>query len=122
MLPDKLHWPVWALSRPASEQLELFPPGIPAAEELALEFEEHFESSVAEHGMSWNQLQVSTLRDLDERLSQMSGEDHLDLWLSADALSSSEWASVRELAVRVLVEFELQHALPNRSKAIYITE
>jgi hypothetical protein len=122
MLPDRLHWSVWALSRPASEQIELFPLGVPAAEELALEFEEHYESSAAEHGKCWNQAQVSSLKDLDERLSQMSGQEHLDLWLSADSLSRSEWASVRALADRVLVAFELQHAVPNRSPAIYITE
>ena len=122
LLPDKLHWSVWALSRPMSEQIDCFPAEVPAAEELGLEFEEHYEPSLAAQGDKWNDMQVESLRALDEQIATMSGSGQSHLWLDADALTRPEWAAVRDLANRVLEAFDFLANKPTRNPAIYLTE
>ena len=71
---DKLIWSVRALAQPASVQRKLFPAFVVVADELALEFEEHYPPALAASRDLWSGDQLSKLRALEQRLEAMSGE------------------------------------------------
>ena len=117
---DKLVWSVRALAQPACIQKKLFPLFVVVADELALEFEEHYAPTVTAIGHHWSRDQKSKFRALDQKLEAMSGSKKEDLWLSEDSLSHSEWSIVRSLAKEVLLAFDWPTDEPPPSTAIYV--
>jgi hypothetical protein len=118
---DKLAWSVRALAQPSVIQKKLFPSFVVVADELALEFEEHYAPTVSAVGDHWSSDQMSKLRALDQKLEAMSGSKKEDLWLSEDSLSHSEWSAVRSLAKEVLLAFGWPTDEPPPSTAIYVS-
>ena len=118
---DKLVWSVRALAQPASVQRKLFPSFVVVADELALEFEEHYALALAANRDLWSGDQLSKLRSLDHKLEAMSGSKNEELWLSDDYLLHAEWSVVRSLAREVLHAFGWPADEPPPSDAIYVS-
>jgi hypothetical protein len=114
-----LEWSVRALAQPEAIQRTLFPSGIPAAEEMALEFSRSYEADVP-RAFNWSAEQRASLIDLDSYLESKSGETHINLWLDEDALLRPEWNQIRFLAGRVLTAFAWSSDTPGQIRAIYV--
>lgn len=103
-------------------QQALFPQGLPAGEELAIEFGEAFDPF-------WETLQGadperrSALLSLNDALDDASTHCDEDFWFDAGRLDTDpQWHSLRELARRVLATFGWPNEAPPRNDAIYVTQ
>ena len=117
---DNLRWILHALSLPANKQRKRFPDEIPAAEELALEFEQHYENIKMQDSDSWSLDQRSALVALDSQLEGMSGELNEHLWLESDSLEQPEWDAVRILASAACSAFKVSGVDLTRPGATYV--
>lgn len=98
----RFEWSVRALAQPADLQLQLYPSFVCHADELALEFEEHYALVLALPEDTMSLEQRSAIAGLDEFLSSMSGERNADLWTEHGLRYAAEWNRVRALARDIL--------------------
>ncbi len=111
----RLEWSVRGLAQTADEQLKLFPSFVCVADELALEFDEHWRRvQSAEYGLSTFQKQV--LGGLDSLLEEMSGPSHQELWTDEALHSAPEWTGIRKAAREVLEVFGWSLSAPPRKR------
>ena len=104
----KLMWAIQALAMPAEVQLTLFPDFVCKADELALEFDEHYTRAISVFGDKMTIEQKTVLSAIDQKLSDMSAsgkEFSLSLWEEEGLLSSLQWTTIRILAREALEKF-----------------
>ena len=102
---ERFKWATQALAVHADVQLRLFPDLVCKADELALEWDQHFRAVATD---SWTVPQVTLARSVDAKLEAMShgGQDYQDtLWDDSALRCSSHWAELRLLAAAVLDAF-----------------
>ena len=101
------------LARPAERQLDylrsLFKgipnfEGIPNIDELALEFDDCYQSTLEFRQVNPELFKV--LDQLDAHFSSFSGRKYESLWTADALMSAPEWTRVRVLAKRCLNEME----------------
>ncbi len=107
---QRLQWSLQALSRPAAEQLTLYPDFVCPGDELVLEFDEHYQR-VREEG-NFTTLQSEALGTLDSFLEKHSGEAYSRMYLTAEGLDQPEWREIRSLAKAALDAFGWNDELP----------
>jgi len=81
--------------------------GVAEHDELGLDFGDAYllVRTLQSDGVVFSSEALAILREIDDQVSEMSGEDNSHLW-TFDALHESDrWARVRSLARRVLVRF-----------------
>src|SRR5690348_11404020 len=100
-----------ARAQPAHVQRTLFPTFVVGADELALHFDNWRGAAEAHYGDSWSAAQRKTVTELDQLLTEMSG-DKPELWLNEGCLTHPRWTEVRQLAGAVLNAFDWQDATP----------
>jgi hypothetical protein len=77
-----------------------------SVDELGLEFEEVWllaETILESRGIT--QYQYDAIKKLNDKLDQISGEDHEDLWSEKALFENKEWEQVRSLAKECLESF-----------------
>lgn len=112
-------WAVQALAQPADVQRALFPPFVPPAEELALDFDNWWRTYQDHFGHSLRDEQLKAVRALDDLLAEMSGPDKCELWTDAGCLNHPKWAEVRRLASDILYAFAWPNEVPPIGRSIY---
>lgn len=116
-----LEWSVRALAKPAEIQLRLFPEFVCVADELALDFDEHYEGvTISSQLGSLNPAQRTALKRLDVQLSLMSGPENKILWTDEALRSALEWELVRSIAAEVLDLMRWPSEPPPAGRAIYV--
>ena len=114
---QQFEWSVRALAQPSAVQPTLYPSFVAVADELALEFDEHYRTLDLDR---LRPLQREAVRALDDALDAMSGPDHLELW-EVEALDRPEWQHVRELARALIHVMGWSAAAPPVERgAIYV--
>ena len=80
-----------------------YPPFIPAADELANEFEFHLglASICVKEGLI-SQEMLDRAREVDSKLTEMSDKDDPSLWTNEDVATREDWRVVRRLAQEAL--------------------
>jgi hypothetical protein len=91
---QQFEWSVRALAQDSTVQLELYPSFAEVADELALEFDEHYRRLDLDLLRLAQRQAVAALNDA---LDDMSGPDHAELW-EIEALDRAEWHHIRTLA------------------------
>ncbi len=91
------------LASDAETLLNAFPPMIPAADEVALEFADHLEFAqrFVEGGLI-TQGMLERVRTVDRLLSEMSVRHDVSLWTDEAVRERHEWKEVRRLAGEAL--------------------
>ncbi|MFZ2358492.1 MAG: hypothetical protein WA040_04040 [Anaerolineae bacterium] len=118
---QQFQWAVQALAQPADVQIDLFPPFVVVADELALEFDSCREAFDSNFGWLWSPLQRTAVVALDQYLADMSGPDKPELWLDEGCLEHARWTEVRQLARKVLSAFGWSPDFPPLDRgAIYV--
>jgi hypothetical protein len=115
----RFEWAVRALAQDPATQIALFPAFVVVADELALDFEQHYlivQDTLADLGEDV----VARVADLDRALDGMSGPAHLDLWTDDALREAPEWEAIRELARQVLVSAAWSEGPPPTGRATYI--
>jgi len=111
---------VQALALPASVQVSLFPDFAVVGDELGIQFGDAlvaYRSSAATPVSA----QTIALKQLDEYLSQLSGEENSSFWVDPSALVfDARWQRVRDLARAVLSTFGWPDEPPPRDGATYV--
>jgi hypothetical protein len=95
---QQFEWSVRALAQASAVQLKLYPSFVEVADELALEFDEHYRA------LDLDMLrppQREAVRALNDALDEMSGPDHLELW-HVESLDRAEWQEIREFACELI--------------------
>ncbi|WMW80078.1 hypothetical protein RF679_15700 [Undibacterium cyanobacteriorum] len=111
---------IFALASEAHIQEALFPNVAAKGDELVLEFDE-WRNKV--DMVSFTQLQLATIQQLDAYILSHSGEAFAELYLDTQHLYSSDyWIKVRELAQQVIEAFGWVYQIPIPWRAIYIGE
>lgn len=95
---QQFEWSVRALAQESAVQLQLYPSFVAVADELALEFEEHYRALDLD---LLRAPQREAVRALCDAFDEMSGPAHLELW-QTDALDRAEWKHIRELARQLI--------------------
>lgn len=107
----RLEWAVRALAQPAEVQAQLFPAFVCVADELALEFDEHWRRTRGSLAPLPSGL-LGALAALDARLGSMSGHERAALWTNDALERAAEWAEVRRLAQAALAAAEWPTSRP----------
>lgn len=103
----RLMWALQALAMPANVQVTLYPDFVRKTDELALEFEEHFEGFLSTLAGELTGQRWGALKAVDDKLNAMSREGPKfseALWEDDALESSQEWATLRNLAGEALTE------------------
>lgn len=118
MVSEQFEWALLALAQPAKIQLGLFPDFANAADELALSWEEALEDTDLDE-LSDNAR--SAIKELDDYMLSISGQENAELWTNESVSSSVQWAKMRKMASRVIKEFGWINSSPHKpSWAIYV--
>jgi hypothetical protein len=101
-ISENLKWSLQALACSSFNQKRLFPEYVKVADELALVWGQVFDQQINLEEMP-NSLSMS-LRELDDFILSISGEENQKCWTD-DALDSSvAWAKIRLLAKKAIIE------------------
>jgi hypothetical protein len=110
---------VQALAQPASVQVSLFPDFAVVGDELAIQFGDALEAYRSSAPPA--SAQALALEQLDEYLSQLSGQEDRGFWDDPSALSSDpRWQRVRDLAKTALSTFGWPDEPPPKDGATYV--
>src|ERR1700727_1049497 len=101
---ERLKHSVQLLASPAAIQLQLLPPFVCKADELALEFDHWQEVVLHNYGKQLSADQACAVKILKEKLHSLTlaGAEH---WTDESVRNSPEWQNVRSLAADVLKVF-----------------
>jgi hypothetical protein len=117
----RLEWSVRALAQPAEIQKRVYPEFVCVADELALEFEEHYRRLLKTHGPSVLAAhQLEQFERIDRQLQAMSGPERLRFWNNEALEELSEWSVVRTLAKNALRTMGWSQEPPPLDRAIYV--
>jgi hypothetical protein len=117
---ERLEWSIRALAQSADKQMELFPEFVCVADELALDFDEHYQRFLAEGFGDLESEARQKLAALDEYLSSFSGPDNAELWTDEALGKAPEWRKTRELAKDVIARMGWSSQPPPKDRAIYV--
>jgi hypothetical protein len=95
---QQFEWSVRALAQESAVQVGLYPSFAEVADELALEFDEHYRKLDLD---LMRAPQREAVRALNDALDEMSGPAHAELW-QIEALGRAEWKHIRELARQLI--------------------
>lgn len=101
---ERLKHSVQLLASAPEVQLQLLPPFVCKADELALEFDHWWEVTRNRYGADLGPDQQSSLRALDEKLAWLTKRGKEE-WTDHAVRESHEWQEIRSLAARVLNTF-----------------
>jgi hypothetical protein len=100
---QRLEWSVRALAQPAHIQFGLFPDFVCVADELALDFDQWYQTFLDSAGdIPFSEVQIELLSQLDAKLLEMSGPTNETLWTDDALKGSAEWHDLREFALHVI--------------------
>jgi hypothetical protein len=111
---DREHWQsllvmlqnsLQALAAPVDVQLSLLPDFVLKPDELALDFDDWYQTVFSNVQDELTQEQKSRLNSLNQVLEQMSNEANSHLWTEEALAKSAEWEQVREIAKATLESF-----------------
>ena len=116
-----LQWSIQAIAQEASVQRGLFPWFVCVADELALDFEEHYLAIQLEDvATAFGPECATLLREFDSFLENMSGPENLPLWEGEALDSAPEWTELRNFAARVLGAFGWSNSPPPLDRAVFV--
>jgi hypothetical protein len=116
----KLKYALQALAQSADVQLDLFPDFVRVADELALDFENWY-SVFSQNNFDLTSAQKDYLEDLDALLREMSSDrSKEELWTDSALTNRHEWKIVRDLAKRILDEFNWELDKPPFDRNNYV--
>ena len=92
---DKLVECLRALAAPAQLQLARFPDVVCRADELALEYTDALLVASSCPQLQFTEEQRRALRNVDDLLDMMSGQESAQLWTDAALREAQEWSNVR---------------------------
>ena len=101
-----LHMAIRILALPGREALAELPAASNRADRLALSFDEHYTEYMQTMTILPGEKQMLSLQALDSALNAISGPENLDLWTDASFINDPAWDEIRELAERVMFEFD----------------
>jgi hypothetical protein len=116
---EQLKYSIQALALPADIQLSLFPDFVCKADELALDFDNWWQT-VLNQEITLTSRQLVLLSKLDNLLGKMSGTSNEALWTETSLRTNENWTAVRELAQATLEAFGWSLEVPPSNKSIYI--
>ncbi|MCP3128794.1 MULTISPECIES: hypothetical protein [unclassified Shewanella] len=118
MVSEQFEWALLALAQPAKVQLGLFPDFSNAADELALSWEEALEDTNLDELPDSAR---STIKELDDYMLSISGQENAGLWTNDSVSNSVQWAKMRKMANKVIKELGWIKSSPHKpSWAIYV--
>jgi hypothetical protein len=105
-----------ALAQPAEIQATLFPDWVAVPDELALDFDNCYHATILRDQLT--DAQRLRLAAVDRLLGSMSDGNSSETWGRAALVSSSQWRTVRELAIEALrsMNWELDKPTSGRSQ------
>ena len=118
-MKEHFEWSVRALAQPSDVQRSLFPSFVEVADELALDFDEHYRDLPSFLSI-FTREQAQRIEELNAALDAASGPEHGELWTMEALDHSSEWQCCRELARRVIEAMGWSSAAPPANRAIYV--
>lgn len=116
-----LEWIIRALAQTADVQIALFPAFVCVADELALDFDEHYQRFVGEGcSASVGSEAKQAMEALDRHLSSFSGPEHAELWTDEALRHAPEWRQTRQLAREIIARMGWPPDPPPTGRAIYV--
>jgi hypothetical protein len=117
----RFEWSARALAQEAEAQMTLFPSFACVADELALEFEECLNGFTDAGGPSTlSSDQARLLKELDDKLTAMSGPAHAELWMDEALTTAPEWTEVRAAAKRLIEAMGWSGTPPPTERYLYV--
>jgi len=89
---------VQALALSGEQALARIDPRCQRPDEIALDLNDVLPAVVGNFGDGLTSAQLNALAELDQQLSEMSGEDNARLWTETAVREFPEWEQVRQLA------------------------
>jgi hypothetical protein len=108
---ERLKHSIQLLASPPGIQLQLLPPYVCKADELALEFDHWREIALHNYGKEFGADQITAMTALDEKLEWLSVAVK-DCWTDEAVSTSAEWQNVRHLAAAALRAFSWPLEIP----------
>lgn len=94
---ERFKWSLQALAAPADVQLDLYPDSDWKVDDMAIEFEEWYET-IKRRQTFFSAKQAAILRKLNQTLDDISGPENAYYWMEETLRVDPVWEKIRSLA------------------------